>query len=459
MEAVFERDIDAARGRPGDPVDVYQRLRGEGACVLLDAAGGGHELERRAYVLPDPVFVFQAGEGSGDPLTELERTLRARLPPVRAPTEGFRGGAVGFLAYDLARRYLPLESAARPLSRLPHAWFALFDHGIEIDPRAGRVRFFARPSARIRSVREAESRARALERALSRAVRPVEAGSAGTLRPDRDRGAYERSVAQVIERILSGDVYQVNLSQRFAAPFSGDPLAAYARLRSDNPAPYAAFLEDRTATWAVACASPERFLLRRGRLVETRPIKGTRRRTGRLDEDRRARGDLVSSTKERRELAMVVDLERNDLARVAEWGSVRVVDPGRIEAFATVFHRTAVVQARAAEGVGTAELLRAVFPGGSVTGTPKLAAMSVIERLEPVRRGVFTGAIGWIAPEGDLELAVVIRTIVFEGSEVHFHVGGGIVLGSDPAEEYVETLVKGDALARALGSGGLLGGT
>ena len=260
---------------------------------------------------------------------------------------------------------------------------------------------------------------------------------------------YLAGVAAVRAAILEGDVYQVTLSQRFEAAFDGDPAALYARLRTVNPAPFSAFVD--TGRAAVLSSSPERFLAVRGRRVETRPIKGTRPRTGRPDEDARARRDLESSAKDAAELAMIVDLQRNDVGRVAEYGSVEVADAGAIEEYAMVQHRVAVVNATLRRGASSEDLLRATFPGGSITGAPKIAAMRIIEELEGVRRGVFTGSIGWIGFDGDLDLNIAIRTIVAERGVAHFHVGGGIILDSKPTEEYQETLDKGRALAAALG--------
>jgi aminodeoxychorismate synthase component I len=260
-------------------------------------------------------------------------------------------------------------------------------------------------------------------------------------------------VRRAIAYIRAGDIFQVNLSQRFCAPWPWDPWLLYRRLRRANPAPFAAFLDG--GRWAVVSASPERFLQvdPRTRRVETRPIKGTRPRGRTPEEDARYAEMLLQSEKDLAELVMIVDLARNDLGRVCAYGTVSVPELRRLEAYPTVWHTVAVVEGRLRPGVGPAELLRATFPGGSITGAPKVRAMEIIEELEPVRRGVYTGAIGWLGWDGALDLSIAIRTFVVTGGEAYFHAGGGIVADSDPAAEYEETLAKALGLVRALGEG------
>ncbi len=452
---VHEFPIDG----PLDPLRAHLALRGAGPAVLLDGVADAGPLARRAFVLFDPVDVLAIGPGSDgragdDPFARLFRRLDAFRAATATPeTRGtFRAGAAGLLAYDAGRHLERLPATAAASTRVPDAWFGLFQQGLEIDVATGRGTLF---------VAETRERDRCGDGYVDGVVRRARAALASpppvpsppapvaALASNFDRAAYLDAVASVRASILEGDVYQVNLSQRFAAPYPGDPAALYGRLRALNPAPFAALVE--TGDAAVLSSSPERFLSVDDGLVETRPIKGTRRRTGDPEHDARARADLAAAEKDAAELAMIVDLQRNDLGRVAAYGSVEVVDPGALEEYATVLHRVAIVRARLAAGRTTEDLLRATFPGGSITGAPKIAAMEVIEALEKVRRGIFTGSIGWIGVDGDLDLNIAIRTLVVEGGEAHFHVGGGIVLDSDPAEEYQETLTKGRALAAALG--------
>jgi len=263
------------------------------------------------------------------------------------------------------------------------------------------------------------------------------------------RDAYLRAVARAVEYIHAGDVFQVNYAHEFSAPCRGDPLALYTALRASNPAPYAAYL-DLGEDGAVLSTSPELFLSVRGRDVVTRPIKGTRPRGATAAEDRRLADELVASEKDAAELAMIVDLERNDLGRVCEPGSIVVTEAGTIESYAAVHHRVAEVIGRLEQSSDRVDLIAAAFPGGSITGAPKVRAMEIIDELEDGRRGPYTGSIGILTDQGDMELNIAIRTAVVSRGSVRVHVGGGIVADSDPVAEYEETLAKGLALFQAL---------
>ncbi|MHC4939726.1 MAG: aminodeoxychorismate synthase component I [Planctomycetota bacterium] len=263
------------------------------------------------------------------------------------------------------------------------------------------------------------------------------------------RDHYLRAVERVVEYIHAGDVFQANYAHEFAAPFAGDPLALYLALRDANPAPYGAYL-DLGRGRAVLSTSPELFLRLRGRAVTTRPIKGTRPRGEDERRDAELRRELEESEKDAAELAMIVDLERNDLGRVCTPGSVRVAEELAIESYATVHHRVATVVGELEEGLDRVDLLAATFPGGSITGAPKVRAMEIIDELENSRRGPYTGSIGMLADEGSMELNIAIRTAIVAGGVVRVHVGGGIVADSIPEAEYEETLAKGRAIFSAL---------
>ena len=259
---------------------------------------------------------------------------------------------------------------------------------------------------------------------------------------------YVRAVARAKEYIAAGDIYQVNLSQRLHAPLATTPFDLYCRLTDTNPAPFAAYFE--TPDCAVVSCSPERFLQVRGGEVETRPIKGTRPRGATPEEDRGLAAELLASEKDRAENVMIVDLERNDLGRVCEFGSVHVPELFALESYATVHHLVSTVRGRLRPGTTALDCLRASFPGGSITGAPKVRSMEIIEEMEPTRRGVYTGAIGYLCFSGDMDVNIVIRTVVVKNGIAYFQVGGGIVADSDPEGEYQETIDKGQALARAL---------
>ena len=272
------------------------------------------------------------------------------------------------------------------------------------------------------------------------------------------RDGYLEAVAQVIEYIRAGDVFQANLSQRFRAPLQGTAFALYRRLRARNPAPFSAYLDFGDVI--VASASPERFLQVADGRVEARPIKGTRPRGAAPAEDAALALALVQSEKDRAENAMIVDVLRNDLSRVCRPGTVSAPDLFRVEQYATVQHLVSTVVGELASGYDALDLLRAAFPGGSVTGAPKVRAMQIIAELEPTPRGVYCGAIGYWSVTGSLDSSIAIRTCtVREGEEegegdgageVSFQAGGGIVADSDPAAEYVETLDKARGVIAAL---------
>ncbi|MCK6480921.1 MAG: anthranilate synthase component I family protein, partial [Planctomycetes bacterium] len=282
--------------------------------------------------------------------------------------------------------------------------------------------------------------------------RPEGPALAGPLRSNLDRGAHMAAVARCVEYVHAGDLFQVNLARRVEGVLALHPVEAALRLRGRNPAPRGAVGSLGGGRWILS-SSPELLLEVRDGLARSRPIKGTRPRTGDPLRDARAREDLLSSAKERAELAMIVDLQRNDLGRVARWGGVRVAAARELEEHPTVLHTVATVEADLRPGVGPRELLAALFPGGSVTGAPKIRAMEIIEELEPVRRGPYTGSAGWFGWDGGAHLDILIRTLAVEGDRVRFGVGGGIVADSDPAAEWEETVHKGAALAAALGSG------
>lgn len=435
-----------------DPFAAFLRVRGSEPGVVLEAGPPSSIGPQRALVLFRPRSIVRVDAGSdrrGErPLDRLESAFGPRRSVEGAQPGRFCGGYAGLLAYDVGRTLERVPATARSASAAPDAWFALFDRFVEFDlatgvVEAGFVEGLA-DDARPQTVLDD------IQRALDAPAPESGEFRTGTaLRSNFDAAAYRAAVSTVREHIRLGEVYQVNLAQRFETEFHGCAEALYARLRAANPAPYAAFVA--TGDVAVLSSSPESFLARIGDEVTTRPIKGTRRRSGDAVADARAVAELSASMKELSELNMIVDLLRNDLGRVACAGGVEVVDTGSIEAFATVFHRVATVRATLRPGTTTRDLLAATFPGGSITGAPKIAAMAVIEALERVRRGVFCGSIGWIGVNGDVALNIAIRTLVVEAGRVHFHVGGGVVYDSDPQAEYDETLAKGAALAKAIG--------
>jgi len=276
---------------------------------------------------------------------------------------------------------------------------------------------------------------------------PVE--SATELRAQESRRAYEARVGKVVEHIRAGDIFQANLTQPFTGRFEGDPRLLFWKLCHRSPAPFAAYIEDGDGT-AILSASPEEFLSVEGDRVRTRPIKGTRPRRRDPVADHQSLVELLASEKDRAELAMIVDLMRNDLGKVCEIGSVEVGKFPERDSFAQVHHLFATVTGRLRPDVDIVDLLRATFPAGSITGAPKQRCMEILEQLEMVRRGVYTGAVGWIGPGPAMHLNVAIRTMTVRHGRVRCNAGGGITARSDPATEYEETLHKAEGMFRAL---------
>lgn len=280
---------------------------------------------------------------------------------------------------------------------------------------------------------------------------PPPAGANGTRTPINSLftpQSYCRAVTRAREYIAAGDIFEVNLSQRLQTQLTVEPWELYRRLRQVNPAPFAAYLPLREGT--IASASPERFLRVSQGQVETRPIKGTRPRGRTPAEDAALRQELWNSAKDRAELVMIIDLERNDLGRVCQVGSVRVPELFALEEYATVFHLVSTVTGTLQPGRDMVDLWRATFPGGSITGAPKVRSMEIIEELEPVRRSVYTGAIGYLGFDGEADWNIVIRTFLLAGGQAYFQVGGAVTADSEPEREYQETLDKARGLIQAL---------
>jgi para-aminobenzoate synthetase component 1 len=446
-----------------DPAALLEALPpGPGRFLLESGAAGPADVRRISLAGAEPflslvtrgreAYIYEEGAThvvEGDPLTVLQSLLdRCRVEPP-AGQSAIPGGVVGYFAYDLGRQIERLPQSTSDDLRLPDLQVGFYDVLLVIDHQSGATSLvIGAPDGREAA---ADARARRWARALNRveAVPPAAtAAPAGPVRSSMTRQAYLAAVQQALAYIGQGDIYQVNLAQRFTCPYAGTGWDLYRRLRAVNPAPFAAFLE--MGSWQVVSGSPERLITVQNGLIETRPIKGTRPRGATPEEDQQYAAELLASEKDGAELLMIVDLQRNDLGRVCEFGTVKVPDLRRLEATPNVWHTVATVEGRLRAQASTAEILRATFPGGSITGAPKVRAMEIIEELEPVRRGVYTGAIGYIGFDGRIDLNIAIRTAVVQNGLVHFHAGGGIVADSDPEAEWAETIAKGSGIARAL---------
>ena len=381
-------------------------------------------------------------------LDEALTVLTPRRVAHDGPAVPFRCGWAGMLGYEL-RASIECSPAARtaPLG-FPSLWLAHYDAVLAWNHRKRQV-YVCGMGATRREADDARARLRDLVRSGRRRVGRTRVRVARPPRPRVSQSAYEARVHEARRAILRGDIFQTNVSQRFDARIDGHPVHWFRRLAASQPAPYMTYLdlgEGRT----VLSASPERFLRLRGRTLETDPMKGTRPRGATPGADRDLRTDLADSVKDRAELAMIVDLSRNDLARSCRTGTIRVMVPRRLLRFARVHQAIAVVRGTLPRRADRVAAIVGAFPPGSVTGAPKVRAMEILDALEGEGRGPYCGALGWFDAGGDMDLAVAIRTIWCAQGRAAYRVGGGITLGSDPHEEWRETLDKGRGLFAAL---------
>ena len=474
-----------------DPVRCCEALEGQPYRLFLDSASTASRFGRYSFLTADPVAIvrsrgvevecldLQTGtrrEISGDPLVVLRELV---MPYAAEPVAGlppFQGGAAGYVAYDWGLTLERLPAPRYDDLGLPDLVLGLYDWVIAWDHESSRAWVIStgipERTADARRARAGSRAAFVKQRLEARepglgirdsglgirdsGARPpsfaVERGwwnPSFQLRSSFPRDSYLAAVQRVRDYIFAGDIFQANLSQRFEAATTEPAWSFYTRLRRRNAAPFAAFLDFPEVT--VVSASPERFLrVDAHGHVETRPIKGTRPRGVGPEHDAALGQALAESAKDRAENLMIVDLMRNDLSRVCKPHSVRVSELFSLEHYATVHHLVSTVVGELSPGADAIDLLRAAFPGGSITGAPKLRAMEVIAELEPSRRGVYCGSIGYWSVTGELDTSIAIRTAVVQDGRVYFSAGGGIVADSDPQQEYMETLDKARAMIDAL---------
>ncbi len=457
---------------PSDTINAFMPFEKRSFSFLLDSGMDSERLGRYSFMGCDPFLVMKShgreitlhSQGRmrvvfDNPFDVLGRLLNEYKVDCDSTELPFVGGAVGYLSYDLGHFIERLPSTAIDDLQLPECYFGFYDAVVIFDHQENRTFIASTGFPEKGAGRQDRARARLAElrQMLSSAPRS-DAGEDTAfektvdepigLRSNFTHEAYIEAVEIAREYIKAGDIFQVNLSQRFESDMPLPPYELYRRLRQINPAPFAAYWNCDEV--AIVSASPERFLRVQGDLVETRPIKGTRPRGKDTLLDQSLARELVNSVKDQAEHVMIVDLERNDLGRVSRFGTVNVSEMMALEKYATVFHLTSTVEGQLRQGNGIIDLLKATFPGGSITGAPKVRAMEIIDELEPTRRSVYTGSIGYIGFDGNADLNIVIRTILVKNRKAYFQVGGGIVYDSDPEGEYIETLDKAKALIHAL---------
>jgi para-aminobenzoate synthetase component 1 len=469
MLKTLPRPIIEELDTPLSPPQLFEFFRIQPYPFFLDGGMDPQKLGRWSFMGASPFLVMSSRgdavavtgggrttERKGNPFDVLGALLsRYQLERADVPVP-FVGGAVGYLSYDLLHFIERVPAEAVDDLGLPEGYLGFYDAIVAHDnllkkthvvstgfPEAGEPARLRRARARLEEIRRGVASYRPA-RVLLRSAR----AGAATLVGNFTHEAYVKAVQRARQYIIDGDIFEVNISQRFQTEIDMPAWELYSRLRRINPAPFAAYLD--FGDMAVVSASPERFLRVQGDHVETRPIKGTARRGDTPAADRARVRELVSSIKDHAENMMIVDLERNDLGRVCRYGSVKVTELAILETFPTVHHLTSTVVGRLRPGAGCIDLLKATFPGGSITGAPKVRAMEIIDELEPTRRSVYTGSIGYLGFDGSMDSNIVIRTFITKGKRAYFQVGGAVVYDSDPESEYQETLDKGRALVRAL---------
>ena len=436
---------------------------------FLDSGMDPAKLGRYSFMGSDPFLVMRSRGDSislirdgveevkrGNPFDVLGELLDVYTLDGNRAGIPFVGGAVGYFSYDLCHFIERLPTTAVDDLNLPECYLAFYDAAVVFDHlenktylvSTGFPEFEENKRQRRAEERMNELRGRVLLCPPPSDIKKIDSGKGIVLKANFSHEGYLEAVATAREYICAGDIFEVNLSQRIEVDLTITPYELYKRLRSINPAPFANYFNFDGVS--IVGTSPERFLKVRGDRVETRPIKGTRPRGKTPEEDRALAESLLASVKDRAENIMIVDLERNDIGRVCRYGTVKVTELAILETYPTVFHLTSTVVGQLSEGKNRIDLLKATFPGGSITGAPKVRAMEIIDELEPTRRSVYTGSLGYLSFGGDMDLDIVIRTIIVKDGRAYFQVGGAIVYDSEPESEYIETLDKGKALIQAL---------
>lgn len=437
----------------------HQLAQGKKEHILLESGRGGNY----SIAGVNPLATLQVLEGDalqvtwrdgkeelieGDPLENLMRFTEDFGIETIPELPIFQGGVIGFISYDYARRYIAMPNETKAVTSTPDLYFYLFDEWCVFDCEEEKVYFMALPEHRENLEEMVEKWVHAAEKEpytfFNTEAAQVEKKdlSYSVTGPE-----FEQMVRDVHTYIEQGDVTQVNLSVRQSEKMTVSALELYAALRQVNPSPYMASIG--AENFAVASSSPELLLKKRGSLIETRPIGGTRKRGLAEAEDLANERDLLTDEKEKTEHLMLVELEKNDFSHVCRPGTVETNELMVIERYSHVMHLVSNVRGTVADDISNADIVKAVFPGGTITGAPKVRTMEIIEELEPEKRGVYTGSIGWFGFNGDFELNVVIRTAFIQDEIVHIQAGAGLVAESVPANEYIESLAKGEALWKA----------
>lgn len=435
--------------------EVYNIFRDEKDTILLDSSKEDSKYSKYSFIGLNPFIKFTSynreiiinGEKkNGDPFDELEKLVKKYNFNIDLDIP-LISGCMGYFSYDAGRILENLPNTAEEDIKIPHSYFLFYDNIIIFDLRKNKVYITAlgikTPS--IDSINNIENKIIKGKKVHEDIIYSKENTEFFS---NFNRESYMESVKKVKEYILSGDVYIDNLTQRMWCHSYEEAFDIYLKLRKINKAPFSCFMN--LDDFQIISSSPERFLKVEKNIVETRPIKGTRPRGINVEEDKKYREELINSEKDKSELLMIVDLERNDLSKVCKPNTVKVTELFKIEEYSTVFHLVSTVVGELDKDISSIKCIKECFPGGSITGAPKIRAMEIIEELEKIRRGIYTGAIGYFDFRGGCDFNIVIRTILKKDNKAYFGVGGGITIESDEEMEYEETLDKAKALMKVL---------
>ena len=437
-----------------DAFDIYSLFKEDKTVTFLDSGMGSENLGRYSFVginpfttfkYEDNICIIDEKEFNGEPFEELNKLIN-RYKIKNNTDLPYIAGAMGYFSYDLGRTIEEIPVMATEEVKIPDCYFYFYDNAVIVDNLKKKTYVTALGILKSKEDSINEIKDKVLK---GHKVQYRELNKSNTeFTSNFGKDEYIDTVEKVRQFIRSGDVYITNLTQRFCCETKKDPYDVYKNLRHINPAPFAAFMN--VEDFSLVSSSPERFLEIRNNIVQTRPIKGTRPRGKNKEEDLKNRQELIDSEKDKAELLMIVDLERNDLSKVCKPYSVKVTELFKLEEYSTVFHLVSTVVGEVKDKYTSVDCIKACFPGGSITGAPKVRSMEVIEELEPTRRNIYTGCIGYLGFDGNADLNIVIRTILMKDGKAYLGVGGGITWESEKEAEYEETLDKAKALMRVL---------
>lgn len=436
-----------------DTLSIYSKVRGKNSFILHSSMAD-NALGRYSFIGFDPFLTIKSKNKDvyingkhiiGNPIKILKKKLSLFRSIRHSGLPLYFGGAVGYFSYETAHFFEKLPRNAKDDINAPDIYFSFFDKSIIYDHFKKEITIVALGNDYDKlssQLLEIKNKIMGKPKLINKKIQ------CGALRSNFSKEEYISSIKKIKEYIRAGDTFQVNLSQRLEAEISGDPLALYKNLVKINPSPFSALLEFDGLN--IISSSPERLVRLENGIVNTRPIAGTRPRGKTKEEDLRLEKELLGSEKERAEHTMLVDLERNDIGKVCDYGSVKLTEAMSIEKYSHVMHLVSNIRGKLHKSKDRFDLLKAVFPGGTITGCPKIRTMEIIDEFEPNARGLYTGSLGYFNFAGDMDFNIIIRTLIMKGNKIYAHAGGGIVADSIPEEEYKETLYKAQAMLEAV---------